>query len=212
MKTYIAIVCSLILSGLVIGCSDDPNYVMNRPDIHEHPSMVEIEDFHTYKAPLYWSVYENCLNQMDLDFNQRKFTIEQWKEVIDWVAKELKPHGYDMVCTDGFLPTEVAEGESFKTHYGTAAFKDIIDYAHSKGLKVGIYDIPMDYPNANRDKVPGTDYTFGSLTYNPETDVVVNPSASESFRFIVMSHPGAKEYVSGLLKHYQERITIVGKG
>ena len=231
MKTYIAIVCSLILSGLVIGCSDDPNYVMNRPDIHEHPSMVEIEDFHTYKAPLYWSVYENCLNQMDLDFNQRKFTIEQWKEVIDWVAKELKPHGYDMVCTDGFLPTEVAEGESFKTHYGTAAFKDIIDYAHSKGLKVGIYDIPMDYPNANRDKVPGTDYTFGSLTYNPETDVVVNPSASESFRFIVMSHPGAKEYVSGLLKHYKElgadfvrfdylsyyedgfdRNTIVGKG
>ena len=229
----ITIIAVALLAFFCTGCSDDPNYEMKRPDIHEHPSMVDTPTgYQKYKAPLYWSCYEACMDQLDDSFDSRDISRQQWEEIIDWVATELKPFGYDMICTDGFLPTSIDDGYDFKSSYGSVTYKEIADMAHAKGLKLGIYDIPMDYPNANRDLVPGTEYTFGSLTYNPEIDEVYHPYAPEvSFRWIVFSHPGAKEYIGGLLKHFKEvgadfvridylsyyedgydRNTIVGKG
>ena len=117
MKNYLIITFLSALIAIATSCSDDPNYIMNRPDVHEHPTLSEISDFHTYKAPLYWSVYEACIDQQDQPFEKRAFTLDQWKEVIDWMAKELKPHGYDMICTDGFLDTK-CEGGIYKTWYG----------------------------------------------------------------------------------------------
>ncbi|MDM8268840.1 glucan 1,6-alpha-isomaltosidase [Barnesiella viscericola] len=203
MKKYLFVTILNILVIMMAGCSDDPNYVMNRPDVHEHPELTDIAGFHSYKAPLYWSIYEACLDQQDLPVEKQHFSLEQWKEVIDWVATELKPHGYDMVCTDGFLDTQCVDG-IFKTHYGGTAYRDIIDYAHSKGLKVGIYDIPMTYTCAERDKVPGTEYSMGSLLYNPDIDEVINPKANEPYKYIVMSHPGAREYIRALIRYYKE--------
>lgn len=203
MKNYLIITFLSALIAIATSCSDDPNYIMNRPDVHEHPTLSDISDFHTYKAPLYWSVYEACIDQQDQPFEKRAFTLEQWKEVIDWMAVELKPHGYDMICTDGFLDTKCEDG-IYKTWYGGTSYKDLIDYAHSKGLKVGVYDIPMTYTCAERERIPGTEYTMGSLLYNPDIDQVVNPTASEPYKYVVMSHPGAKEYISGMVRHYKE--------
>ncbi len=230
MKRYSIITVLGVLLAFVTGCADDPNYKMTRPDVHDHPAITEIPDFHTHRAPLYWSVYEACIDQQDKPFEKREFTLDQWKEVIDWVSTELKPHGYDMICTDGFLDTRCEDG-IYKTWYGGTSYRDLVEYAHSKGLKVGVYDIPMTYTCAERERVPGTEYTMGSLLYNPDLDEVVNPTASEPYKYVVMSHPGAREYIRGMVRHYKQlgfdflrldylshyedgfdRNTIVGKG
>ena len=64
------------------------------------------EELHRYKAPLYWSVYEYCwgLERAGIPASEMDVTEEQWDKIIDWVATDLKPYGYDMVCTDGFIP------------------------------------------------------------------------------------------------------------
>ena len=82
---------------LLASCSD--TIEMRRPPVYELPELPVVEDIHTYKAPLYWSIYEYCYTQEQagVSNSDMDFTPEQWDEVIDWVARELKPYGYDMV-------------------------------------------------------------------------------------------------------------------
>lgn len=46
---------------------------------------------------------------------------------MDWVATELKPHGYDMICTDGFIPMLAKDESGYMTPYGSQALKDIVE-------------------------------------------------------------------------------------
>src|SRR5580704_1487058 len=48
-------------------------------------------------GPLYWSTYgySNSLNT--------QIPEAVWKANIDWIAKDLAPYGYQMVCTDGWI-------------------------------------------------------------------------------------------------------------
>ncbi len=48
-------------------------------------------------GPLYWSTYgySNSLNT--------QIPEAVWKANIDWIAKDLAPYGYRMVCTDGWI-------------------------------------------------------------------------------------------------------------
>ena len=98
---------------------------MRRPPVYELPELPVVEDIHTYKAPLYWSIYEYCYTQEQagVSNSDMDFTPEQWDEVIDWVARELKPYGYDMVCTDGFIPMEAKDASGYMTHYGSRSLK-----------------------------------------------------------------------------------------
>lgn len=68
MKRYSIFTAFGILLAFMTGCADDPNYKMNRPDVHDHPAITEIGDFHSHKAPLYWSIYEACIDQQDKPF------------------------------------------------------------------------------------------------------------------------------------------------
>ena len=43
---------------LLASCSD--TIEMRRPPVYELPELPVVEDIHTYKAPLYWSIYEYC--------------------------------------------------------------------------------------------------------------------------------------------------------
>ena len=53
-------------------------------------------------APLYWSVY-GALRQQEKDNSfPNIFTETDWDNAIDYVANNLKSHGYDMLVTDGF--------------------------------------------------------------------------------------------------------------
>ncbi len=131
-------------------------------------------------------------------------TPEQWDEILDWVATELKPHGYDMVCTDGFIPMLANDASGYMTHYGSTSLKDLVAKAKAKGLKVGVYDNPLWIHGPAETKIEGTDYTFGGLYYNGTTEIL-NPSAENMwFNWVVAENPGAREYIDGFFKHYAE--------
>ena len=144
-------------------------------------SCLKLKEVHTYKAPMYWSVYEYCyeLEQQGVPNEQIDITPEEWDKIIDWVATDLKPHGYDMVCTDGFIPMLANDASGYMTHYGSMELKALVAKCKAKGLKVGVYDNPLWIHGPNETKVEGTGYTFGQLYYNHKTPII-NPSAETS--------------------------------
>ena len=94
------ITAALAVAAMLGSCDNEVE--MRYPPKYELPELPEIEGIHTYKAPMYWSVYEYCyeLEQQGVPNEQIDITPEEWDKIIDWVATDLKPHGYDMVCTD----------------------------------------------------------------------------------------------------------------
>lgn len=200
----IIISAGVVASMLLASCSDEIE--MRRPPVYELPELPVVEGIHQYKAPLYWSVYEYCYTreQAGVANSDMDITPDQWDEIIDWVATELKPHGYDMVCTDGFIPMLANDASGYMTHYGSTSLKDLVAKAKAKGLKVGVYDNPLWIHGPAETKIEGTDYTFGGLYYNGTTEIL-NPSAENMwFNWVVAENPGAREYIDGFFKHYAE--------
>ena len=164
-------------------------------------------DIHKYKAPLYWSIYEYAreFELAGIPYDQMDLSSDQWDAVIDMMATKFKPYGYDMICTDGFLPQQARDGGIYMSHYGSMPLKELIRRARAKGLKVGVYDNPLWIKGNLDSKVPGTDYTLRSLTRNPQ-DVVLYPEVTDrpDFTWLVTDHPGAREYIDGWFKHYHD--------
>lgn len=189
---------------LLGSCSDEIE--MRYPPKFELPELPVVEGIHSYKAPLYWSVYEYCYEQNlngvaneDMDI-----TPEEWDKIIDWVATDLKPYGYDMVCTDGFIPMLANDATGYMTHYGSMSLKDLVAKCKAKGLKVGVYDNPLWIHGPNETKIEGTDYTFGQLYYDHSGNIM-NPTAENMwFNWAVAENPGTKEFIDGFFKHYHD--------
>jgi hypothetical protein len=131
-------------------------------------------------------------------------TEAQWDEIINWVATDLKPYGYDMVCTDGFIPMLANDASGYMTHYGSMSLADLVAKCKARGLKLGVYDNPLWIHGPLNTKVQGTNYTFGDLVYNGK-QAVQNPNAQDMwFTWVVSEQPGAQEYIDGFFKHYKE--------
>lgn len=196
------IACSL-LTGLC-ACREDYSD-MKVPYQYEHPKMEEVGNIHKFKAPLFWSVYERAYQLDGQIWEDRNIPLEEWEANFDWVAKELKPYGYDMICTDGFLPINCDNGQPYMTRLGQVPIKDLIAAAKKRGLRVGIYDSPLEVWCDPETIIPGTSYTIGSLLYDKEKDTVLHPKVKDKWHtYIVFTHPGAKEYIDGFFKHYSE--------
>lgn len=199
---------NIIASALTVltlaSCSD--KIEMRYPPKYELPELPDVGEIHTYKAPLYWSVYEYCYEQSQNGVANEDMDIspEEWEKIIDWVATDLKPYGYDMVCTDGFIPMLANDATGYMTHYGSMSLKDLVAKCKDKGLKVGVYDNPLWIHGPGETKIEGTDYTFGDLYYNHSQNIM-NPSAENMwFNWVVAENPGAREYIDGFFRHYHE--------
>ena len=199
---------NIIASALTVltlaSCSDEIE--MRYPPKYELPELPEVGEIHTYKAPLYWSVYEYCIEQerAGVANSDMDLTAAQWDEIIDYVSTELAPYGYDMVCTDGFIPILANDASGYMTHYGSMSLKDLVAKCKAKGLKLGVYDNPLWIHGPNNTKIEGTDYTFGGLYYNGNTEIM-NPTTSNMwFNWAVAENPGCKEYIDGFFRHYHE--------
>ena len=196
-----------ILAGaalmLLTACTDDVE--MRYPPKFELPDLPVVEGIHdNVKAPLYWSVYEYCYDQERQGVGTIDISPEEWDKIIDYVATNLKPHGYDMICTDGFIAMLATDNSGYMTQYGSISLKDLVAKCKAKGLKLGVYDNPLWIHGPRDTKIEGTDYTFGNLYYNGSTQVV-NPGVDDMwFHWIVAENPGAKEYIDGFFKHYKE--------
>ena len=200
------ILAAALTATMIAGCANDDYYEMRYPPKYELPDLPVIEGVHSYKAPLYWSVYEYCYEQEQSGVanSDMDITPAEWDKIIDWVASDLKPYGYDMVCTDGFIPMLANDASGYMTHYGSMSLKDLVAKCKAKGLKVGVYDNPLWIHGPKETKVEGTDYTFGDLYYNHNTEIM-NPSAENMwFNWVVAENPGAREYIDGFFRHYSE--------
>ena len=198
------IAASLAIATLLGACNDETE--MRRPPKVELPDLPAVEDIHTYKAPLYWSVYEYCyeLELQGVSNSDMDITSEEWDKIINWVATDLKPYGYDMICTDGFIPMLAQDNSGYMTHYGSMSLKDLVAKCKAKGLKVGVYDNPLWIHGSDAVKIEGTDYTFGSLRYNG-ADPVTHPTTDDRwFNWAIVTHPGAQEFIDGFFRHYSE--------
>lgn len=199
---------NIIASALAVlalaGCSDDIE--MRYPPKYELPELPEVGEIHTYKAPLYWSVYEYCYeqNQQGVADADMDISAEEWDKIIDWVATDLKPYGYDMICTDGFIPMLAKDESGYMTHYGSMSLKDLVVKCKAKGLKLGVYDNPLWIHGPRETQIEGTDYTFGSLYYDGSS-AVQNPTAEDQwFHWAVAENPGTREFIDGFFRHYKE--------
>lgn len=197
------IIASALAMLALASCSDEIE--MRYPPKFELPELPDVGEIHTYKAPLYWSVYEYCYEQSQQGVAEADMDIsaEEWDRIIDWVASDLKPYGYDMICTDGFIPMLAKDGTGYMTHYGSMALKDLVAKCKAKGLKVGVYDNPLWIHGPRETKIEGTDYDFSSLYYNGSTSVQ-NPNAEDRwFHWAVAENPGTREFIDGFFKHYK---------
>lgn len=196
---------AVIGASMLASCGEDVN--MKRPPVFTLPELPQISDVHVYKAPLYWSVYEYCyeLERAGVPESDMDISPEEWDKILDWVARDLKPHGYDMVCTDGFIPMLAKDASGYMTHYGSTALKDLVAKAEARGLKVGVYDNPLWIHGDESTPIEGTDYTFANLPYRG-VEEVTNPDATGDrwFKWAMADHPGAREYIDGFFKHYSD--------
>ena len=196
-----------IAVATVLGsCTDDIE--MNYPPTYDLSDIPAVEGVHdNVKAPLYWSVYEYCMMEQakGVSNNDMDLTSAQWDNIIDWVSTDLKPYGYNMVCTDGFIPMLANDETGYMTHYGSVALKDLVAKCAAKGLQLGVYDNPLWIHGPRETKIEGTDYTFGDLYYNKETDKDVwYPSNNDTwFHWVVASHPGAQGVYRRILQALQ---------
>ena len=178
----------------------------------EEPTPVHSEEpteagIHTVKAPLYWSVYEYCWmqNQQGVSDANMDITEAQWDEIIDWVATNLKPYGYDMICTDGFIPMIADDETGFMTRYGSMPLKTLADKCKAHGLRLGIYDNPLWIHGSDNTVVPGTQgITFGDLKYRVGDNVENRGASDKWFSWAVASHEGAREYIDAFFRHFSD--------
>lgn len=195
-----------MVAMLLSACGNDEP-AMQRPDAYELPDLPVVTDIQTgKKAPLYWTIYEYCydLEQKGVAGDKMDFTAKQWDEVIDWVARDLKPSGYDMVCTDGFIPMLAKDQSGYMTHYGSMALKDLVAKCKAKGLRLGVYDNPLWVHGSRDTRIQGTNRTFGDILYD-KTVKVKNPSCTdEGFWWVVTEKEGAREYIDGFFRHYKD--------
>lgn len=196
---------AIAASAMLCSCTEDVE--MKYPPKYELPELPIVEGIHdNVKAPLYWSVYEYCYEQEQAGVSNSDMDITpaEWDKIIDWVATDLKPYGYDMICTDGFIPMLANDETGYMTHYGSMALKDLVAKAKAKGLKVGVYDNPLWIHGPNETKIEGTDYTFGDLYWDGKTQIQNPGTSNQWFNWAVAENSGTREYIDGFFKHYKE--------
>lgn len=194
---------ALVMAIMLSACTDEIE--MRYPPKYELPDLPVVEGVHDgTKAPLYWSIYEYAYEQEKAGITNIDFTEAQWDEVIDWVATNLKPYGYDMICTDGFISMQANDESGYMTHYGSIALKDLVAKCKARGLRLGVYDNPLWIHGSLDTQVEGADCTFGQLLYNGSSKVN-NPTAEDQwFSWVVSENKGAQEYIDGFFRHYKE--------
>ena len=196
---------AMMAATLAASCSKESEAKL--PPKYELPGLPIVEGIHNgVKAPLYWSIYEYAygLEQAGVSESRMDFSSSQWDEIIDWVATNLKPYGYDMLCTDGFIPMLANDASGYMTHYGSVPLKDLVAKCKARGLRLGVYDNPLWVHGSRSTKIQGTDLTFGDLLYDNSTKVTNANAQDLWFTWIVSEKEGAQEYIDGFFRHYKE--------
>lgn len=216
MKKIVLSIVAVMLSFMIMGCSDysinggsfntgwTPEDIPDNPDNPDDP-VTPTPTGKTKRAPLYWSVYEYG-RKAEIAGTNCNMPLETWQKNIDWVADNLLPYGYNMICTDGFMTMSGSDnvGHTYMTSYAGIPLTQLVEMCKAKGLRLGIYDNPLWVHGSLDTPIEGTKYKVRSLLYDPSKDHVKNPNfTGDIFTWIVPSHRGAKEYIDGFFKYYK---------
>lgn len=179
------------------------------PDMIPDDPVIEIPDdteYHKYKAPLYWSVYEYCKKQEDAGSTKIDIAEGTWQDIIDFVAEHMKPYGFDMICTDGFIAmdgTTEPDEYGYMTRYGDMRLDKLVAMCKAKGLKLGVYDNPLWVHGPHETLVKGMNVRLGDLLYKQGEDEVQHPEGNDVFPWLVASRKGAKEFIYGFFEYFK---------
>ncbi len=146
-------------------------------------------------APLYWMAYEQCF------VDDRAIDESRWRQNINWTAENLLAHGYDMVCTDGWIEgAQTVNANGYITKYNSGwgqDFRFYIAYASRKGLRSGVYYNPLWMTRAAYDSatpVKGTSYT--------SRDIRGNKDFNDFIYWVDTDRPGAEQWIKGYVRHF----------
>jgi len=159
------------------------------------------------KAPMYWTVYEYCREReyAGVDANLIYVPEDIFKQNIDWVADNLLPYGFDMVCTDGwggggYIPTNI---NGYRAKHSAQWVNDYAwwsNYLRQKGMSLGVYWNPLwiDLQAAlDGKKVWNTDIPIADI-YDPDEWSIAG------FKWVDVEKPGAEQYIKGCVKYYAD--------
>ncbi|MGI5975448.1 MAG: T9SS type A sorting domain-containing protein [Paludibacter sp.] len=161
------------------------------------------------KAPLYWSVYEYCYEASGNQMNGGAIPENVWKANIDWVAENLQPYGYNIICIDGWGDDSSFNENGYRTKHASGKGESgsvnwehdyawWSQYIQSKGMTLGMYNNPLWVNRkAAHCRIKGReDLTVGSLIDENEN--------ATWFTWVQVDRPGAEEYVKNYVRYYAD--------
>ena len=201
------VMAAAILLAAASSCAKDKKPAWTPDDLRGGSTeLVPVDGkIHTYAPKLYYSIYEYCREAEKNTTVAINMTEAEWQRTIDFVAENLKPYGYDMIVTDGFMAMwsdNSPESKGYMTHYGENKLTRLVEMCAEKGLKLGIYDNPLWIHGDDNYYVEGTGTKFGDLKYN-SSDKVLKPGSTDAFPWAVPSHKGCREFIDGFFKYYK---------
>ena len=154
-----------------------------------------------YKAPLYWTVYENNFLKEKAGVKDNYISEAEWLANINWVDSNLKSFGYNIICIDGWGNVDYNQ-YGYRTKHSSNWAHDYAWWSaelQKRGMTIGIYDNPL-WVNVNAAnagiKVKGTNIALSTLINTAEN--------AKWFTWLQVDKPGAEQYVKGYVQHYAD--------
>jgi len=122
-----------------------------------------------FKAPLYWSVYENHIMQEKAGVTDNFISEKDFADNIDWVDKNLKDFGYKIICIDGWGDVNNRNANGYRTTHSSNWEHDFAwwsDTLQKRGMTLGMYANPLWIhvtDNDTKTLIAGTQIPVSSL-------------------------------------------------
>jgi len=154
-----------------------------------------------YKAPFYWSVYEYHITREQQGVADNYITEAALMANVDWVDKNLRSMGCDMICMDGWGDISKLNINGYRTTHSRHWTHDYAWWSatlQGRGMKLGMYANPLWVHVGSDNKttrIAGTNILVSSL---------LDPTENAKFPWVQVDHPGAEQYVKGYIKYYAD--------
>jgi len=188
---------AILLAVMLGACDkDSTSSIDQNPDNNLLPDI----PLNTFKAPLYWSVYEHHYLQSDDESNY--ITEEELMKNIDWVEEHLLPYGYDMIALDGWGDVTRLNEHGYRKSHSRHWENDYAWWANhlqERGMSLGMYDNPLWVHTSAADAgatIVGTDI--------PLENIINRNEDALWFNWVQVDRNGAEEYVKGYVQHYAD--------
>lgn len=141
------------------------------------------------RAPMYFSAYAYLYTVNQNSNTTKPMPESMWQHNIDYMAQNLAPMGFNMICTDGW-GEDIRNSDGFRIKHHSSWSHDFAywgNYAKSKGIKLGLYENPLWI----NDQVAAT-----KGLYNPNENAMW-------FHWLQVNNSGAEDYLRRYIEYYK---------